>query len=177
MRRPRGTFQPARLATAGLEGEWRLVFTSSKLTLENGMSGVAALPFCSSVAVLQRLAGSNPRAQCIEIVEYPLPRLWSFRSFKEAVVIKGDWEIEGRNWHDGIGTTGTCMDGLRVTTTYASAELTYETLPPAISEQLITTVATHIGSRARVERAMTGDVYVWERQATPIEQTVQMLLQ
>ena len=172
-----GTFQPAQLATAGLEGEWRLVFTSSKLTLENGMSGVAALPFFSLEAVLQRLAGSNPRAQCIEIVKYPLPRLWSFRSFKEAVVLKGDWEIEGRNWHDGIGTTGTCMDGLRVTTTYASAELTYATLPPAISEQLMTTVVTHIGSRARVERAATGDVYVWERQATPIEQTVQMLLQ
>jgi hypothetical protein len=172
-----GTFQPAPLATAGLEGEWRLVFTSSKLTLEYGMSGVAALPFCSSVAVLQRLAGSNPRAQCIEIVELPLPRLWSFRSSKEAVVLKGDWEIVGRNWFDGIGTTGTCMDGLRVTTTYASAELTYETLRPAISEQLITTVATHIGSRARVERVANGDVYVWERQATPIEQTVQMLLQ
>ena len=92
-------------------------------------------------------------------------------------MIKGDWEIEGRNWHDGIGTTGTSMDGLRVTTTYASAELTYATLPPAISEQLMTTVVTHIGSRARVERAATGDVYVWERQATPIEQTVQMLLQ
>ena len=205
-----GTFQPAPLATAGLEGEWRLVFTSSKLTFEGGeerqgergygMSGVAALPFCSSVAVLQRLgsnprtagsnpwtAGSNPRAQCIEIVELPLPRFSSFRNSRVAVVFKGDWEIVGRNWHEAIGTTGTCMDGLRVTTTYASAELTYaaetptttlpETLPPAISEQLITTMATHIGSRARVERAANGDVYVWERQATPIEQTVQMLLQ
>merc|ERR1719265_1401987 len=112
------------------------------------MSGVAAYPFCSSVAVLQRLgsnprtagsnpwtAGSNPRAQCIEIVELPLPRLWSFRNFRVAVVFKGDWEIVGRNWHDEIGTTGTCMDGLRVKTTYASAELTYETLPPAIPYQ------------------------------------------
>ena len=155
-----GAVQPAPLAS--LEGDWRLVFTDSKPTLEGGVSGIGALPFCSSVAVLQRLASSNPRAQCIEIVGLPL-------GVKNAVVLKGDWRLDVAP-----------EDGLLVTTTYAKAELAGGTLPPGITgeqEQRVTTVATHVGSRARVERASNGAVYVWERQATPIEQTVQALIQ
>ena len=157
-----GTVQPAPLASSALEGDWRLVFTDSKPTLEGGVSGIGALPFCSSVAVLQRLGSSNPRAQCIEIVGLPL-------GVKNAVVLKGDWRLDVAP-----------EDGLLVTTMYDKAELAGGTLPPGITgeqEQRVTKVATHVGSRARVERASNGAVYVWERQATPIEQTVQALIQ
>ena len=157
-----GTAQPTPLASAGLEGDWRLVYTNSEPTLEGGMSGIGGLPLCSSIAVLQRLAGSTPRAQCIEIVRLPL-------GVKNAVMLKGDWEVAVEP-----------DIGLCVTTTYATAELAGGTLPPGISggqEQRRATVATHIGSLARVERASNGAVYVWERQATPIEQTVQVLIQ
>lgn len=157
-----GTVQPSSLASAALEGDWRLVYTDSKPTLEGGVSGIGALPFCSSVAVLQRLSNAKPRAQCIEIVGLPL-------GVKNAVVLKGDWQLEVAPENE-----------LRVTASYATAELAGGTLPPGISgeqEQLVKTVATHVGSRVRVERASNGAVYVWERQATPIEQTVQMLIQ
>ena len=72
---------------AALVGDWRLVFTDSPPALKGGVSGLGGLPFCSSVAVLQRLSEGNPAAQCIEVVGLPL-------GVRNAVILKGGWTVD-----------------------------------------------------------------------------------
>ena len=82
----KGSLQ-AEAVRAALVGDWRLVFTDSPPALKGGVSGLGGLPFCSSVAVLQRLSESNPAAQCIEVVGLPL-------GVRNAVILKGGWTVD-----------------------------------------------------------------------------------
>ena len=77
----------AEAVRAALVGDWRLVFTDSPPALKGGVSGLGGLPFCSSVAVLQRLSEGNPAAQCIEVVGLPL-------GVRNAVILKGGWTVD-----------------------------------------------------------------------------------
>ena len=46
----------------------------------------------------------------------------------------------------------------------------------AAAQQTVVTATTHLGTRVRLERARSGALFVWERQAVPIEETVQALV-
>ena len=85
---------------AGLMGDWRLIFTDSDTTLRGGLSGFAASPLCSSVAVLQRLGAGSAngfekgnrgpgvgRIQCVEVLGLPL-------GVRNAVALKGSWKVD-----------------------------------------------------------------------------------
>eukprot|EP00966_Prymnesium_polylepis_P294586 6802936-Prymnesium_polylepis.1 len=64
----------AQEASAIVQGDWKLVFTSSAATATGGITGYGAAPFCSTAAVLQRLspseatagAAARGRVQCVE---------------------------------------------------------------------------------------------------------------
>ena len=158
-KRERDSLQ-AETARASLLGDWRLVFTNSEVALKGGVSGLASVPFCSSVAVMQRLSEMSPEAQCVEVVSLPL-------GVKSAVILKGGWKVEG----DAEGSMLVC--------TYDSSEVAGGQMPPnlqAATQQTVVTATTHVGTQVRLERAQSGAVFVWARQAVPIEETVQGLI-
>lgn len=141
---------------AGLLGDWRLVFTDSPPALKGGVSGLGGLPFCCSVAVLQRLSEGSPAAQCIEVVGLPL-------GVRNAVILKGGWTVDADSM---------------LLCEYTSSEVAGGTMPDgmATAQQSVVTATSHLGTRLRLERAQSGSLFVWERQSVPIDQTVQALV-
>ena len=155
-----GSSLQAEAARSSLLGDWRLVFTDSEQTLKGGVSGIGGYPFCSSIAVMQRLSENAPGAQCVEVVSLPL-------GVKNAVILKGMWKVDG----DEEGAMLVCQ--------YDATEVAGGgEMPPnvAAGAQNVVTAATHLGPQVRIERARNNAVFVWERQATPIEQTTQALV-
>jgi len=146
----------AEAVRAGLLGDWRLVFTDSPPALKGGVSGLGGLPFCSSVAVLQRLSEGSPAAQCIEVVGLPL-------GVRNAVILKGGWTVDADSM---------------LLCEYTSSEVAGGTMPDgmATAQQSVVTATSHLGTRLRLERAQSGSLFVWERQTVPIDQTVQALV-
>ena len=72
---------------AAVQGDWRLVFSDSASICKEGLLGYGAIPFVSSLAVLQRLSSGSVPAQTIEALELPL-------GAKNAVALKGDWRVD-----------------------------------------------------------------------------------
>ena len=70
-----------------MQGDWRLVFSDSASICKEGLLGYGAIPFVSSLAVLQRLSSGSVPAQTIEALELPL-------GAKNAVALKGEWRID-----------------------------------------------------------------------------------
>ena len=46
----------------------------------------------------------------------------------------------------------------------------------ATAQRNVVTATSHLGTRLRLERSQSGSLFVWERQAVPIDQTVQALV-
>jgi len=46
----------------------------------------------------------------------------------------------------------------------------------ATAQRSVVTATSHLGTRLRLERSQSGSLFVWERQAVPIDQTVQALV-
>ena len=95
---------------AAVQGDWRLVFSDSASICKEGILGYGAIPFVSSLAVLQRLSSGSVPAQTIEALELPL-------GAKNAVALKGEWRID----EDDEGCILVCE--------YAKTELGGATLP------------------------------------------------
>lgn len=146
----------AEAVRAGLLGDWRLVFTDSAPALKGGVSGLGGLPFCSSVAVLQRLSEGSPAAQCIEVVGLPL-------GVRNAVILKGSWMVD---------------EDAMLLCEYSSSEVAGGSMPEgmATAQRTVVTATSHLGTRLRLERSQSGSLFVWERQTVPIDQTAQALV-
>ena len=146
---------------AAVQGDWRLVFSDSASICKEGILGYGAIPFVSSLAVLQRLSSGSVPAQTIEALELPL-------GAKNAVALKGEWRID----EDDEGCILVCE--------YAKTEYGGATLPnpPQVQTgpQVVAAASVHAGERVRVERNAAGATTVWARQDVSIEAQLDELL-
>jgi len=156
-RRAEGYLLDSSAARQYLKGDWRLVFTNSAATLEGGISGYGAMPLCGTSAILQRLGEGTVPAQCVEVIRMPF-------GVVNALVLKGEWRVDD----DDEGPILVCQ--------YTAVDVGGMQNPPQLpsTDQLIPTALAHVGARARVDRAPSGAVFVYERLAvSTIEEETQ----
>jgi hypothetical protein len=142
-----GTILRAAEVSEALHGDWRLVFTNSKRTCDDGISGYASAPFVSTKAILQRMSkySAPPRAQCFEVLQLPL-------GVKSAISLKGDWTLEDDD------------EGCILLTTYKSVDAGGQELPAMPKEATSLAAIAHVGVDARLERSPSGDLFIYKRQ-------------
>ena len=143
-----GAVLNASAVSEALHGDWRLVFSNSARTCEEGVTGYASTPFVDCTAIFQRTNSkyaSQPRAQCIEVLQLPF-------GVKSAVSLKGDWALD----EDGEG----CI----LRSTYTSIEAGEQALPAMPRETTSLAAVVHVGVDARLERSPAGDLFVYKRQ-------------
>ena len=130
-----------------LHGDWRLVFTNSRRTCDDGISGYASAPFVSAKAILQRMSKfpAPPRAQCFEVLQLPL-------GVKSAISLKGDWGLDDDD------------EGCILRTTYTSVDAGGQELPAMPKAATSLAAIAHVGVDARLERSPSGDLFVYKRQ-------------
>ena len=46
----------------------------------------------------------------------------------------------------------------------------------ATAQRNVVTATSHLGTRLRLERSQSGSLFVWERQAAPLEETINTLV-
>ena len=143
-----------------MQGDWRLVFSDSASICKEGLLGYGAIPFVSSLAVLQRLSSGSVPAQTIEALELPL-------GAKNAVALKGDG-----------GSTRTTRAASSCASTRRPSPRCDAAQPAAGPDRAadVAAASVHAGERVRVERNAAGATTVWARQDVSIEAQLDELL-